>query len=154
MTTHALREVLDQGGVRAMLTAINEHMPHRFAALFLIDDPWLKQRYFVDALAPDQEEPGEPIPITASYCAFVRSERETFTMEDALFDQRVATHPKRFTIRSYCGVPLTDKWDKVYGTICVFDTEPHPVPTPMVEMMEAVAPILARYLSEASPAIL
>ncbi|WP_413773983.1 GAF domain-containing protein [Nostoc sp. MG11] len=81
------------------------------------------------------------------YCVFVRSNRDTFMINDSLQDDRIHGHPKRQEVKSYCGVPLLDENGKMFGTICHFDFRSISISRANVELMEAVAPLLRKIAS-------
>lgn len=137
-----MREIRDRDGVRAVLIYLNSLTEHRFTALLRFhDDEQLRSAYFYDRQRPELESCPE-IPIPNSYCVFVRQTGDTFTTLDSLADDRVADHPKRLEVRSYCGVPLVDAAGRLLGTICHFDPRPLPLTPDDVALLEAVAPLL------------
>ena len=105
ITREQLKSVVEKDGVRAALIFLNGLTAHRFTALYRFDDETLKNIYFYDRDYPEVESSPE-IPVQASYCVFVRSTQRTFAVADASRDERVAAHPKRHELKSYCGVPL------------------------------------------------
>lgn len=74
--------------------------------------------------------------------AFVRHSDGTFTVSNSMEDVRLEHHSKRTIVRSYCGVPLHNEAGKVFGTICHFDFHPMPITDSIIELMEALAPLL------------
>jgi GAF domain-containing protein len=136
-----LKAVLQRGDVRAAITFLNGLTEHRFTSLYRFDDETLTNLYFFDRENPTQEST-PAIPVLASYCVFVRSSRRTFTVFDALHDDRVRDHPKRPDLQSYCGVPLLAKDGKMFGTICHFDFRPIPISDENVWLLEEVGPLL------------
>lgn len=138
---NAMRQIRANSGVRAMLIFLNGLTDHRFSALYLFDAERLKSLYFYDRERPAIDTCPE-IPVMASYCVFVRNSGSKFSMADSLDDARVAGHPKRLEIRSYCGVPLVDESGRMVGTICHFDARPLPISDQNVSLMEAVAHLL------------
>lgn len=141
-----MREIRDRSGVRAVLIYLNGLTDHRFTALYRFDADTLKNLYFFDREQPDVESCSD-IPVMASYCVFVRSSGQTFMTLDSLEDERVRDHPKRFEVRSYCGVPLVDEDGRMFGTICHFDFQPIPIREEDVALMEAIAPLLRASLT-------
>ena len=141
-----MRKIGSRDGVRAMLTYLNGLTGHRFTALYRFDRDHLRNVYFFDRNRPLMETCPD-IPVMASYCVFVRDSNNTFVTLDSLADERVAGHPKRLEVRSYCGVPLVDDAGRAFGTICHFDALPHPISDQNLELMEAVAALLSVDLS-------
>ncbi|HZZ45157.1 MAG TPA: GAF domain-containing protein [Tepidisphaeraceae bacterium] len=140
-TLQSLKKILSADGVRAALVYLNGLTPHRFTALYRFDDQTLRNAYFFDRDQPEIESCPD-IPVLASYCVFVRGSGQTFMTPDSLADERVAGHPKRLVVRSYCGVPLVDEQGRVFGTICHFDYGPIPISDVNVDLMESLAPLL------------
>ena len=137
-----MREIRDRQGVRAVLAYLNGLTAHRFTAMLRFDDDErLRSAYFYDRERPEMEHCPE-IPVPDSYCVFVRQTGNTFTTLDSLADGRVADHPKRLEVQSYCGVPLVDADGRLFGTICHFDPRPLPLTPDDVALLEAVAPLL------------
>ena len=145
-----LRSILDRGDVRAAIIFLNGLTEHRFTSLYRFDDETLTNLYFFDRDDPNQESTPS-IPVMASYCVFVRSTRRTFTIPDALHDDRVRGHPKRQELQSYCGVPLLDEGGKMFGTICHYDFRPIPITDPNVWLLEEVATLLTTRRGSRAP---
>jgi GAF domain-containing protein len=136
-----LKAIMRSHGIRPALAFLNSLTEHRFTSLYRFDDETLKNIYFYDHENPTQEATPD-IPVMASYCVFVRRLSSTFLVPDALTDERVAGHPRRQEVQSYCGVPLRDVNGDMFGTICHFDFRPVPISDANVELMEAIAPLL------------
>ncbi len=139
----SLEALLTRRGVRALLVFLNGLTAHRFTALFRFDGETLNNAYFYDRDDPRADSCPD-IPVSASYCVYVRDTRSTFVTNDSLDDARVRDHPKRNEVRAYCGVPLVDEDGIVFGSICHFDFRPVSISQANVELMEAVAPLLKR----------
>ena len=136
-----LRVILRRDGVRPALVYLNGLTEHRFSALYQFDGETLRNLYFCDREYPDVESTDE-IPVTASYCVFLRESGVLFHTSDAMRDDRVRSHPKREQIQSYCGVPVVDARGKLFGSICHFDLEPRIIRDEDVDLMESVARLL------------
>jgi GAF domain-containing protein len=61
------------------------------------------------------------IPVSASYCMYVRDPQRFFALEDSMADERVRAHPKREQVRSYCGIALLNEDGTIFGSLCRFD---------------------------------
>lgn len=140
---HQLKTILSTQDVRAAVIFLNGLTEHRFTALYRFDNETLKNLYFFDRENPAQESTPD-IPVTASYCVFVRSLNSRFSTSGARLDERVTGHPKREELQSYCGVPLRDVNGEMFGTICHFDFRPIPISDANVELMESLAPLIKR----------
>lgn len=136
-----VRRLLDEGDLRGAIILLNSLTSHRFTSLFRFDGEMLRNVVFFDRENPLHEHVDD-VPVTASYCVFVRDGEGTFTVPDAACDPRVDGHPKQPVFRSYCGVPLIDAYGRMFGTICHFDFDPRPVEPATVALLESVAPYL------------
>lgn len=136
-----IKKILRNEGVRAALIFVNHLTEHRFSALYQFQNDALRNLYFYDREYPDIESTDE-IPVTASYCVFLRDSGLLFHTSDALRDERVRTHPKREQLQSYCGVPVLDSEGKLFGSVCHFDIKPRVIADEDVDLMEAVALLL------------
>ena len=136
-----VRRILRSEGMRPALIYLNHLTEHRFSALYRFANERLRNLYFYDREEPEVEVTDE-IPVTASYCVFLRQTGQLFHTSDALRDERVRSHPKREKIQAYCGVPVLDSHGKLFGSICHFDYQPRVISDADVDLMEAVALIL------------
>ena len=136
-----LRTILRSDGVRPALVYLNGLTEHRFSALYQFDGDTLRNLYFYDREYPEVESTDE-IPVTASYCVFLRENGALFHTSDAMRDERVRSHPKREQVQSYCGVPVHDPQGKLFGSICHFNLQPRVIVDEDVDLMESVARLL------------
>ena len=136
-----LKSVLEQDGVRAALIFLNGTTDYRFTALYRFDQGTLHNLYFFDRENPSQESIAD-IPVSASYCAYVRHNDAPFTISNSADNLLLESHPKRSIVHSYCGVPLRDMAGTEFGTICHFSFPPLPVDSSNIELMEAMGPLL------------
>ena len=136
-----VKTILRNEGVRPALIFLNNMTGHRFSALYEFKDDMLRNLYFYDREYPEVESTDE-IPVTSSYCVFLRETGALFHTSDALRDGRVRSHPKREQIQAYCGVPVLDAQGKLFGSICHFDLHPRVISDQDVDLMEAVAVLL------------
>ncbi len=136
-----LKLILRTEGVRPALVFLNHLTEHRFSALYQFEKETLRNLYFYDREHPEIQTT-EEIPVTASYCVFLRDTGGLFHTSDALRDGRVRSHPKREQVQSYCGVPVMDATGNLFGSICHFDLQPRIIADRDVELMEAVSLLL------------
>ena len=141
ITSSEVKALISAGKLRDALALLNLSTEHRFTALYRFGGDTLHNLILVDRDDPTQTGMGD-IPMLASYCVFIRDASRPFDTADSLEDPRVAEHPKRNQIRSYCGVPLMDATGRVYGSLCHFDYRPLPVRPDTIELLEDVAPAL------------
>ena len=139
--TEALKLLVKAGDLRAALIYLNGLTNYRFTAMYRFDKDTLVNRHFVDRQNPEVLQTDQ-ISVPASYCVFIRDTAAAFRLADSFEDARVAVHPKKQLIRSYCGVPLTDENGTMFGSVCHFDFEPHALKESDVELLESIAPLL------------
>jgi GAF domain-containing protein len=136
-----LKTAFSEGGTRGAIAYLNSRTQHRFTSLFRFDGATLRNITFYDRENPSIDE-CEDIPVEASYCVFVRDMSRKFIVENAESDVRVNGHPKQPTVKFYCGVPLLDRYGKMFGSICHFDLEPGRIAEGEVELLEYMADLL------------
>lgn len=136
-----LKNAFATSGVRGAMALLNSLSPHRFTSLYQFDGGTLRNITFYDRENPAVEK-SDDIPVEASYCVFVRDTAARFSLEDSQEDGRVHDHPKRPVVQRYCGVPLLDARDQMFGSICHFDFAPGPISNRDVELLEYMARIL------------
>lgn len=146
-----IADLIAHDHVRDALRYMNGLTAFRFTALYRFDQDRLSNRVFYDREHPDVQTT-ETIPVEASYCIYVRNNRGPFLVADSLADGRLADHRKRQEVRSYCGVPLVDEHGWMYGSLCHFDFEPHPLQETDVLLLEDIATLLARQAAGRSAA--
>lgn len=136
-----LCHLLHAGRVQAALEFLSLFSPYRFAAMYRVADGTLHNLVLVD-----REQPGvglsPAVPASLSYCSIVQATGQSFLVEDAASDPRVATHPSRAVVRSYCGVPLMDAGGGAIGSICLFDYEPVAEDPEMLALLQSISTAL------------
>jgi len=138
----AFRDELDRSGMHAALRFLNGRTPHRFTGIYAFDAPSLRSIRLFDRENPDLEI-GANAPLRETYCSITGESRAPFRSDDTRVDPRLADHPARETVISYCGVPLGD-----HGTLCHFDLTPRDAHAKDVPLMQAAASILLERLAE------
>lgn len=138
-----LRRVFAGGGARDALAFLNSLTGFRFSSLYRFDDATLRKITFFDREQPQLDE-CEEIPVMASYCVFVRDSGLPFRMADSQSDPRVALHPKRNVVQSYCGVPLRDREGRMFGSACHFDYGPGAMLDEDAELLEMMADLIQK----------
>jgi GAF domain-containing protein len=143
-----LQAANDRAGVRAALEKLNSLTEHRFTALYIFAGEINKNLFFYDRQNPTVESAGDfdDLPVTVTYCVYVRRHGAPFTVEDSLHDDRVTDHPAKNTVRAYCGVPLLDQYGNSFATLCHFDFEPIPDREEHIELMQSLALILQKHV--------
>jgi hypothetical protein len=135
------KAILRNEGVRPALIFLNGLTAHRFSAIYQFENETLRNLYFYDRENPEIESI-EEIPVTASYCVFLRDTGTLFHTSDALRDERVRSHPKREKVQAYCGVPLPNTQGALFGSVCHFDYKPRIIADKDVDLMESVSYLL------------
>ena len=129
------------GQVREALALLNSLTEHRFSALYRFDRETLRNMYFFDRQNPGVEST-DAIPITASYCVYVRDSDRMFETTHAREDARTIGHDKREKLQAYCGVPLVGEDGRAFGSVCHFDFDPRGISPDNLELMEAFAGLI------------
>jgi GAF domain-containing protein len=143
-----LRAILRNEGVRPAVIYLNGLTQHRFTSLYRFDrGDRLENLCFYDRENPAAQTTAT-IPVTASYCVFVRDQERPFFTSDSLRDERLAQHPKQHVIRSYCGVPLVGEDGTAVGSVCHFDLLPRAISPQNVELLEAMTTVLNEWYAQ------
>jgi GAF domain-containing protein len=143
------KTLLEEAGVFEALRFVNSKSAHRFTALYAFDGPLLRNVCLVDK-ENNSVRRMDSCNVTDSYCLYVRNSNQKFVMPDSLSDERVAEHPKREVIQSYCGMPLINEQSTLLGTICHFDFSPIPYTDEEVDILEMIAPDLVHELEKST----
>jgi hypothetical protein len=141
-----LRQRAERSDMRGLLALLNATGPFRFTSILRFDEDdqltsvWTfdRQHGGVDSFPLDATVP-------SSYCAMVRASGAAFELPDAALDPQVAGHPKRYSVLSYCGVPLHDANDALYGSLCHYDLSPRFFGAKTRATLEAAASILKQH---------
>ena len=133
---------LQADGLRAAMRWLNDRVPYRFTAIFAFNGDMLRNICLIDkenqniAHCSDQ-------PITESYCMYIHRSGESFNVEEALLDDRVAVHPKRESVQCYYGIPLFGSEGKILGAVCHFDNMPVRVTEDVATVLDDLASLIA-----------
>jgi CheY-like chemotaxis protein len=138
--------------MRTLLGLLNEPTPYRYTSILRFDGDRLESVWTLDRQDESADTFRLDVPVDASYCGLVRDAGAPFVVADALEDPRVQTHPKRSTLRSYCGVPIYRPDGSMFGTLCHYDRDPHPVEEATVAAMKRIADLLSPVLPVAGRA--
>ena len=118
-----LHAIFEAQGLKPALRFLNGMSAFRFTGLYHVQGETLCSDIVLDRQDPSLESLA-PIPIVESYCVHVLATNQAFTVSDSYADARVALHPKKNVVRSYCGVPVFGEHGHSVGTLCHFDPEP------------------------------
>lgn len=136
--------------MRVLLGSLNARTAYRYTSILRFDDGRIESVWTFDRNDESADRFPLDTPVSASYCALVQAGGVAFSMEDSARDARVEGHPKRESLRSYCGVPLFREDGSLFGTLCHYDEQPHVVEDATVAAMEQVAELLVPALSPAA----
>lgn len=133
---------LKSDGLREALATLLRRTDYRFIGIWRFQDGKANAAAHFDRENPDVLTAAE-VPDTATYCCYVRESGQPFKTPNALVDERVAAHPARESVLTYCGVPIMDSYGTILGTLCHYDLVPRDVEQVDLELMLAVASYLA-----------
>lgn len=134
---------MGQGGVIGALAYLNARTPHRFTGIFKISNGALENLFLYDRENP-RAPVWEPFPPERSYCSIVMSTDSSFALANSVIDSRVANHPARDQVVSYCGVPLHYPDGSLFGSLCHFDYRPILFSGLDVDFLETVTPAVMK----------
>lgn len=143
-----MRAKLVTGDVRGALAILNGASTHRFTAIYRFDEDQLVNLCLVDRENPDAKL-FPTIPVTASYCVYLREPERFFALEDSFEDTRVIEHDKQPHVRSYCGVVIENDDGSLYGSLCQFDFGPVLTPPGVFDLLDDVVRVLGADLRKA-----
>ena len=129
-------------GLRAALSELLKLTDYRFIGIWRFQDGRSAAAVHYDRENPVETTAAE-VPECATYCTLVRDARAPFMTADALLDPRLAGHPARDVVLTYCGMPLMDSAGTVLGTLCHYDLVPRDPEQINIELMLMVSSFLA-----------
>ena len=132
-------------GLTAGLTALNGRVPHRYTAVYQLEDLKLRNIELVDKVGEARPEFLAEVPLGDSFCQFVLRDGVFFTSNAGL-DRRLDGHKYQEAMGSYHGVPVLDAQGQLYGSLCHFDTEPQPLSDAEFEHLQRVALTIVPFL--------
>ncbi len=80
---------------------------------------------------------------------YVRQSGESFSVQEALADDRVEGHPKRQSVQCYYGIPLFGTSGQMLGTVCHFDSLPIHVTEEIASTLDELSPLITAAAFEA-----
>lgn len=138
----SIETLLARGDVRGALAQLNAATPYRFTSILRFDGDRLSSVWSFDRHSPTTDDFPLELPISASYCLFVRGNGQPFTVTDASHDPRTETHSKRGVLDAYCGVPIHATDGSLFGSLCHYDASPQEADPSVVTELERVAAML------------
>jgi GAF domain-containing protein len=139
-----LENLLATEGLHAGLKFLNERVPHRFTAVYRLDELMLRMVDMVDKDGLNDMNL-EAVPLGDSFCQFTLRDGSFITTRSA-DDQRLNGHPYQGVMESYIGLPLARADGELFGTFCHFDLAGRPVNDEEYAFLTQVAAVLPRYL--------
>lgn len=129
-------------GLRQALAVLLKRTDYRFIGIWRFENGKANAAAHYDRENPEVTTATE-VPDTATYCCYVRETGQPFKTPNALIDERLASHPAREQVLTYCGVPIMDSFGKILGTLCHYDLVPRDPEQVSLELMLNVASYLA-----------
>lgn len=142
-----LKALLDQHGLKAGLLFLNERVPHRYTAVYRLQQQHLHRVGFVDKLGGAGTELAD-VPFKDSFCEISVREGHFVTAE-ASTDRRLDGNPYQAMVGSYVGLPLARAPDGLFGTFCHYDTCGHPDNAAEFLFLQQATQVLAAFLRQA-----
>lgn len=146
VTVEQARQLLADKGIHDALRFLNGRTPHRFTAVYRFDGAMLRNVHLVDQLDPAVRR-SDDAPLAETYCSRVGLERRTFLSPDTTRDPRLVAHAAREKYQSYCGVLLRNADGTPFGSLCHFDLTPREITSAEMDVLERVAPLIAREIA-------
>ena len=143
-TLSTLENLLRTDGLHAALTFLNERVPHRFTAIYRLDDSMLRVVDMVDKEGLNDMEL-EAVPLGDSFCQFTLRDGSFLTASSGA-DKRLDGHPYQGVVQSYVGLPLTGADGQLFGTFCHFDIAGRPVNDDEYAFLTQAAGVLPPFL--------
>lgn len=139
---------LQRSGVLAALAFLNERTRFRYTGVYHADPPVLRNVQLFDRENPRLNLSGEVVQLDETYCGMTRETNAPVTIADSLQDPRLRAHAARESVLSYGGVPIRLNNGRPWGTLCHFDVRPRLLSPAELHILEAAAPLFARWLTE------
>ena len=142
-----IESALTAGRLHEALRLLNDRTRHRFTGIFRLDPPMMRNVALYDRENPQLRLCGD-IPLRETYCSIALETLSPVTIRDARIEPRVADHPARDSVLSYCGVPLLAADGRAVGTLCHYDLRPRLIPVAELPLLRRVAPMVARMIAD------
>nr|WP_315207225.1 GAF domain-containing protein [uncultured Albidiferax sp.] len=144
----ALSSILETHGAQGAIQYLNAGVPHRFTAVYRLDDGILRNVLLCDKLGEICPEYLAEVPLATSFCQFVLRDG-VFQTTNSGTDTRLDGHPYQGVMVCYHGVPLQSRTGELWGTLCHFDVQELALPDPEFELLQQAAQRLLAYLPQA-----
>ena len=138
-----------RSGVLAALEFLNGRTRFRYTGVYHAEPPILRNIHLFDRENPHLNVSGDVAQLDETYCGITRTTNAPFETSNALHDARLRTHAARESVLSYSGVPIRLDNRGPWGSLCHFDVRPRLLSPAELHILEAAAPLFARWLAEA-----
>ena len=140
-----IEDELAQNGLMGVLRFLNARVPHRFTAVYRLDQQLLSNIGTFDKHMHLEALDLKSVPLKDSYCQFVLRDG-LFLTDDSGSDARLSGHPYAGIVGSYIGVPIAGASGSLAGTLCHFDLAALPVSDEEYLLMEHTSRLLPAFL--------
>ena len=134
-----------QEGLAGGLRFLNARVPHRFTAIYRLQDKTLRNMALIDKESGTDTIVLHEVPLADSFCQFVLK-AGLFLTPDSGRDPRLPGHPYSGVVGSYVGLPVVSDEPKFFGTLCHFDYARHEISDEEFLFLERVARLLPQFL--------
>ena len=141
----AVQAQFSEGGLVAGLRLLNARVPHRFTAIYQLQENTLRNVALVDKEQGADTFALQEVPLAESFCQFVLK-AGLFLTPDSGRDPRLPGHPYSGVVGSYVGLPVVSDKPKFFGTLCHFDYARHEISDDEFLFLERVAQLLPQFL--------
>ena len=140
-----LRELLAVSGLQVGLAFLNKRVPHRFTAVYRLQDANMDNCGIVDKQGAAIPQALVRVHFENSFCQFVLRDGGFVTSQSG-DDVRLAGHPYQGVLLSYVGLPLSGDDGELIGTLCHFDFDAREVQDAEYAFLQQAASCIAPYL--------
>lgn len=139
----AFYAALADEGLSQALAVLNRNVPHRYTAVYRLEDAMLHNHSLFDKLGAVLTDDLASVPLGISFCQFVLRDG-VFSTSDSGSDGRLAGHPYQGVVVAYTGVPITEQFGagEVIGTLCHFDSCSQRLEAAEFELLQQAAKLI------------
>ena len=137
-----------RSGVLAALEFLNGRTRFRYTGVYHAEPPILRNVHLFDRENPRLNVSGDVAQLDETYCGITRTTNAPFATSNALHDARLRTHAARESVLSYSGVPIRVDNLGPWGSLCHFDVRPRLLSPTELHILQAAAPLFARWLAD------
>ncbi len=146
-------KVLGEHGIEPALKVLNDHIPHRYSAVYWLPDvERLLAIAAFDKLGQAYPPAFQSVPYNESFCQFAIREGQFRTVNTAL-DSRLDGHAYQGILNSYHAVPLVSPCGVILGTMSHFDMEAVELDDDDFELLRMVARVVVHHLPRSAPEV-